>query len=179
MARRVDQVVDETLVLYAQAGKREALDHLASRWRPRHYAHARRLLGTGDKAADAVQDAWISIIRGLWRLKDPARFPAWSYAIVTRRCQDILRRTARAHETQLDENVESDPSGDPLSTHDLRIGLSSLPPDQRAALALFYREGLTVSEIAEALAIPVGTVKTRLFHARRTLRRFLQEMKDE
>jgi RNA polymerase sigma factor (sigma-70 family) len=172
MVRRFDQVFDETLVLYAQAGKREALDHLAGRWRPRHYAHARRFLGTADKAADAVQDAWISIIRGLWRLKDPTRFPAWSYAIVTRRCHDVLRRTARAQETLLDENVESDPSGDPQSAHDLRSGLNSLPSDQRAALALFYRDGLTVSEIAEALSIPVGTVKTRLFHARRTLRQF-------
>jgi RNA polymerase sigma factor (sigma-70 family) len=179
MVRRIDRLVDETLVLYAQEGKREALDRLASRWRPRHYAHARRILGTGDNAADAVQDAWISIIRGLWRLKDPTRFPAWSYAIVTRRCQDVLRRTARAQETLLDENLESDPPSDPLGAHDLRDALNSLPPSQRAAIALFYRDGLTVSEIAEALAIPVGTVKTRLFHARRTLRHYLEETKHE
>jgi RNA polymerase sigma-70 factor (ECF subfamily) len=172
MVRRIDRIFDETLVLYAQEGQREALDRLACRWRPRHYAHARRLLGTGDKAADAVQDAWIGIIRGLWRLKDPTRFPAWSYAIVTRRCQDVLRHAARGRETLLDENVASDPPGDPLGARHLRDGLSSLPPSQRAAVALFYRDGLTVSEIAEALGIPVGTVKTRLFHARRTLRHY-------
>jgi RNA polymerase sigma factor (sigma-70 family) len=171
--RRVDQVFDEALVLYAQGGRREALERLASRWRPRHYAHARRLLGSADNAADAVQDAWVGIVRGLWRLKDPARFPAWSYAIVTRRCQDLLRRRSRAMETPLDEIVEPHAPTKRDGIDDLRVGLTALPREQRAAVALFYRDGFTVLEIAEALKIPVGTVKTRLFHARRTLRRYL------
>lgn len=171
MIRQVGQVFDEMLVLYAQAGRREALDRLASRWRPRHVAHARRLLGSNDKAADAVQDAWVSIVRGLGRLNDPARFPAWSYAILTRRCQDAIRRAARAKEMPLDEDVQEEAPVEHDGGNDLRVGLSSLPPDQLAAIALFYRDGLAVAEIAEALSIPVGTVKTRLFHARRTLRR--------
>jgi DNA-directed RNA polymerase specialized sigma24 family protein len=100
MARPVKQVFDEMLVLYAIDGKQDALDLLARRWRPRHYAHARRLLNRGDLAADAVQDAWISIVRGLWRLQDPAMFPAWSYSIVTRRCQDLLRRAYRSRESE-------------------------------------------------------------------------------
>lgn len=171
--RRADQVFDEALVLYAQAGRREALDRLAARWRPRHYAHARRLLGSSDRAADAVQDAWLDIVRGLWRLKDPTRFPAWSYAIVTRRAQDLMRRAVRAKETSLDEDFEAGVPTDAYDVQDLRSGLNSLPPDQRAAMALFYRDGFAVAEIAEALAIPIGTVKTRLFHARRALRRYL------
>lgn len=173
MIREVGQVFDEVLVLYAQAGRREALDRLASRWRPRHFAHARRLLGSNDRAADAVQDAWVSIVRGLWRLNDPTRFPAWSYAILTRRCQDMMRRASRAQELPLDENVSDDSPVEHGSARDLRDGLNSLPPDQRAAVALFYRDGLAVAEIAEVLSIPAGTVKTRLFHARRALRRYL------
>lgn len=172
--RTADQVFDEALVLYAQAGRREAFDRLASRWRPRHYAHARRLLGSSDLAADAVQDAWVGIVRGLWRLEDPARFPAWSYAIVTRRCHDVLRRRLRAVEGPLDESVEPEAPARPDGAEDLRAGLSALPRDQRAAVALFYRDGFSVLEIAEALKIPAGTVKTRLFHARRALRRYLQ-----
>jgi RNA polymerase sigma-70 factor (ECF subfamily) len=144
---------------------------MASRWRPRHYAHARRLLGSPDNAADAVQDAWIGIVRGLWRLQDPARFPAWSYAIVTRRCHDVLRRSSRRMETPLDEN--SEPLASPAESANMSIDLNSLPREQRAAIALFYRDGLTILEIATALKIPPGTVKTRLFHARRTLRRYL------
>ena len=171
--RPVDQVFDELLVLHAQSGRRLALDRLALRWRPRHYAHARRLLGSAENAADAVQDAWIGIVRGLWRLRDPARFPAWSYSIVTRRCQDLLRRRLRAPETALDDSVDPAAAAERDEVDDLRVGIRALPGDQRAAVAMFYRDGLTVIEIAEALKIPVGTVKTRLFHARRALRRHL------
>lgn len=173
MNRQPDQILDEALVLHAQEGRREALDRLAARWRARHYVHARRLLGSNERAADAVQDAWISIIRGLWRLRDPAHFPAWSYAIVTRRSHDLMRRAARAKESPLPEDIEAQPPNEPVPSHKLGEGLQRLPQDQRAAVALFYRDELTVSEIAKALAIPIGTVKTRLFHARRTLRRYL------
>jgi RNA polymerase sigma-70 factor (ECF subfamily) len=131
------------------------------------------LLGSNDLAADAVQDAWISIIRSLWRLQDPAHFPAWSYAIVTRRAQDLLRRIARAKETPFVDDIEDEPPKEPISTGKLDQGLKLLPQEQRTAIALFYRDELTVAEIADALAIPVGTVKTRLFHARRALRRHL------
>ena len=173
MTRQPDQIFDEALVLHAQEGRREALDRLAGRWRARHYVHARRLLGSNELAADAVQDAWISIMRGLWRLRDPAHFPAWSYAIVTRRAQDLMRRAARAKESPLAEDVEDEPTKEPISTDKLGEGLKLLPQDQRTAIALFYRDELSVAEIADALAIPIGTVKTRLFHARRTLRRYL------
>ena len=173
MNRQPDQIFDEALVLHAQQGRREALDRLADRWRARHYVHARRLLGSAQLAADAVQDAWISIIRGLWRLRDPAQFPAWSYAIVTRRAQDLLRRTARARESALVDDLEDESSREPTSTDQLSQALRSLPQDQRTAIALFYRDELTVAQIANALGIPIGTVKTRLFHARRALRRHL------
>jgi len=173
MTRQPDQILDEALVLHAQEGRREALDRLAGRWCARHYAHARRLLGSNERAADAVQDAWISIIRGLWRLQDPAHFPAWSYAIVTRRAQDLMRRAARAKEFPLPDDIEAPPPNEPVPSDKLGEGLERLPQDQRAAVALFYRDELTVSEIAKALAIPIGTVKTRLFHARRALRRYL------
>jgi RNA polymerase sigma-70 factor (ECF subfamily) len=171
--RRVDAVFDEALVLYAQAGRREALERLASRWRPRHYAHARRLLGSIDAAADAVQDAWLDIVRGLWRLEEPSRFPAWSYAIVTRRCQDLLRRRRRRAEAPLDEAAEPAAPATNPGVEDVTAGLARLPSEQRAAVALYYLDGFTVAEIAVALAVPIGTVKTRLFHARRTLRRAL------
>jgi RNA polymerase sigma-70 factor (ECF subfamily) len=173
MDRRVDQIFDEMLVLLAQDGDVQALERLAARWRPRHYAHARRLLGSTDGAADAVQDAWMGILRGLRRLRDPARFRAWSYAIVTRRCQDALRR--RQHEPVGDPNAQADDSQvlHTSQVDDLKRAIATLPAPQRAAVALYYGDELSVTEIAEALQVPVGTVKSRLYHARRTLRRHL------
>lgn len=174
MTRDIDRAYTAVLVLSAQQGEPDALERLAVRWRPRHYAHARRMLGRADGAADAVQDAWTSILRGIGRLREPDHFPAWSYAIVTRRCQDMMRR--RGREPPMDAEVDPpDPaaSGSEQAA-ELRRAMAALPPEQRAAIALFYVEGFSVGEIAEALRIPDGTVKTRLFHARRTLRRQLE-----
>jgi RNA polymerase sigma factor (sigma-70 family) len=171
--REVGEIFDEMLILYAQAGRREALERLACRWRPRHLSHARRLLGSADRAADAVQDAWISIVRGLWQLKEPERFPAWSYAIVTRRCQDLMRRVSRENVVPLPDDIEDEKPSDVECAGDLRAGLNSLPREQQAAVSLFYKDGFGVTEIAQALGVPAGTVKSRLFHARRTLRRYL------
>lgn len=174
MTRDIDRAYTAMLVLMAQQGERAALERLAVRWRPRHYAHARRLLGRLDGAADAVQDAWTGILRGLGRLREPDRFPAWSYAIVTRRCQDILRRKGREPVSDPDFDPPDIAASSGEQAAELRRALAALPPDQRAAIALFYIEGFSVGEIAEAVRIPEGTVKTRLFHARRALRRQIE-----
>jgi RNA polymerase sigma-70 factor (ECF subfamily) len=172
-ARSPEEVFEEILVMLAQAGDREALERLARRWSPRHYAHARRLLGRPDAAADAVQEAWIGIVRGLRTLADPARFPAWSFAIVTRRCRDAQRRAGRAPALDPDAEPEAQVS-DAGESQDLRRALAALPEDQRAAVALYYIEGFSIAEIAEALRAPEGTIKSRLFHARRALKRHME-----
>jgi RNA polymerase sigma-70 factor (ECF subfamily) len=174
MSRDVDRAFTGMLVLMAQQGEPEALERLAARWRPRHYAHARRLLGRPDGAADAVQEAWIGIVRGLAGLREPERFPSWSYAIVTRRCQDAIRRRMREPPGDPDFDSPDPATAGGEQAADLRRAVAALPADQRAAIALFYLDGLSVGEIAEALGIPGGTVKTRLFHARRALRRHLE-----
>jgi len=174
MTEDVTRAFTAMLVLMAQQGEREALERLAARWRPRHYAHARRLLGNADGAADAVQDAWAGIVRGLVRLREPEGFPAWSYAIVTRRCQDAIRRKGREPPGDPDADPPDPAATGEEQTSELRRAMAALSPDQRAAIALFYLDGFSVGEIAEALGIPSGTVKTRLFHARRTLRRQLE-----
>lgn len=174
MTNDVSRAFTGMLVLMAQQGEREALERLAAHWRPRHYAHARRLLGQADRAADAVQEAWTGIVRGLGRLREPERFPAWSYAIVTRRCQDAIRRKGREPPGDPDADPPDPAAGGEDQTSDLRRALAALPPDQRAAIALFYLDGFSIGEIAEAVGIPAGTVKTRLFHARRALRRQLE-----
>ena len=173
MSNAMGRLFDELLVELAREGRRDALERLAARWRPRHYVHARRLLGSADRAADAVQDAWVSILRGLRGLRDAGRFPAWSYAIVTRRCTDMRRRMGR--EPQGDPEHEPADPADTDRDHDLRRAMMGLPPDQRAAIALFYQEGFSIAEIAEALRTPAGTVKSRLFHARSALRRYFNE----
>jgi len=173
VAGRVSRVLDEYLLAAARAGDRRAFDMLARRWQRRLLAHAWRLLGDAEAARDAVQEGWIEIVRGLARLREDRAFPAWAYRIVSRRCARAVAANVRGR------RVAAAPAGDeeegpvPESGRDhdrLRAAIRALPEEQRAAIALFHFEELSVAEVAVALDVPAGTVKTRLMHARRKLR---------
>lgn len=179
--RESERIYDEFLVAAAVTGDRMALSRLVARWHPRLVRHAWRLLGDAERAKDMAQEAWIDIMRGLARLNDVVAFPAWAYRIVTRRCQREFQRRGRAPIDFDDEALESgavvpeNESGEwaaDLST--VMEAISTLPGPQRAALALFYIEDLSVAEIAIATDAPPGTVKTRLMHARRKVRAILE-----
>ena len=176
--RSSERIYDEYLVACAAGGDRPALTRLVARWQPRLLRHAWRLLGDVEPARDAVQEGWIEIMRGLGRLDDVAAFPAWAYRIVSRRCQ---RRYRVEPLDCIDDQPEAAAPGHDVmpageSAAELAIVLAAmarLPNAQRAALALFHGEDLSVAEIAVALDVPPGTVKTRLMHARRKLRALL------
>lgn len=183
MHRDSERIYDEYLVASAQAGDRAAWERLVARWQPRLLRHAWRLTGDPDRAADLVQDAWIDICKSLRRLDDAVAFPAWAFRIVTRRCQRAYRANDRQREGMAelaDALSESDgAAGAEAIARDIdlarvRAAMETLPPAQRAALALFHLEDLSVAEIAVALDVPPGTVKTRLMHARRKIRAQLE-----
>ena len=180
MVRESNQVFNDILVMLALEGDREALDKLAMRWWPRHYTHARRLLGQHDGASDAVQEAWSQILTGLRKLKDVSHFPAWSYSIVSRRCYDLIRKKQSDRKNvSINDDQMSESGANQSLKLDMEKALKQLPGEQRAALALFYVEGFKVNEIAIALQIPPGTVKTRLFHARNNLKAFFKDNEDK
>jgi RNA polymerase sigma factor (sigma-70 family) len=176
--RTRERILDELLVLAAQARQVDAFERLATRWHPRLLRHARRLTGDADGARDAVQEAWLAIARGLGRLQDPACFGAWALRITGRRCADWVTRRRRTRErfSELDAAADvaasPDELGDDLSR--VREALRGLGPEPRALMAMYYTEGLSVTEIAKVLGVPVGTVKSRLFHARERLRAALE-----
>ena len=175
------RIYDEFLVASAATGDRDALERLIARWQPRLLRHAWRLLDDGERARDIVQESWIEILRGLGRLDDVAAFPAWAFRIVSRRCYRAFRRAVREpfepeeaglqREPELPHHASAEFASDLQS---VMAAVRALPPPQRAALALFHLEGLGVAEIAVALDVPPGTVKTRLMHARRKVRAQLE-----
>lgn len=182
--RDTERILDEYLAAAARTGNRAAWERLVARWHPRLLRHAWRLTGHPDLAHDMVQEAWVEIVRGLRRLDDIAAFPAWAFRIVTRRCARAIRgrQVERAHlvEAGLDEMAgEQDAAGERASELAVvRAEMQALPAPQRAALSLFYLEDLSVAEIAVALDVPPGTVKTRLMHARRKIRARLEGISD-
>lgn len=135
---------------------------------PRLLAHARRLSDDGETARDIAQDAWIAIARGLGGLRDDRAFLPWALRIVTRSAARDLRGRISIREATREYGWRQAQPEAPVP--DLASAIAGLPPAQRATLALFYLEGLSVAEVAAALDIPPGTVKTRLMHARNTLR---------
>jgi len=179
--RTPERFIDEYLVVLSQAGSTDALDGLARRWTPRLRRYAARVLGgspeSADTARDVVQETWVGAIRGLRGLRDPAQFPAWIYGIATRKCADAIRaNTRRRRLDALTAGGDVGKQGASLTLEheiDLATAIRGLPPIHRAVVHLFYREDLSVEEIASVLGVPAGTVKSRLHHAREALKRQL------
>lgn len=178
--KQKEAALDGFLVASARVGDRRAFGLLVERWDARLRAHAWRLLGDVEQARDAVQDGWAEIVRGLGRLQDEAAFSAWAYRIVSRRCAKAIGRVRK--QRRLDVALAAEPmAGGEAGSSDLdrlRKAVRALPPEQRATVALYHFEELSVAETAVALDVPAGTVKTRLMHARRKLRAALEENDD-
>lgn len=183
MQRGLEHALDEYLVLLAQAGHAEAVGRLAVRWTPRLLAFATRSTGSAEAANDAVQETWASAIGAIRRLDDPARFPAWIYAIAARKCTDALRAKYRGR--RIESAIENDAisvepaAPDPDARIDLAAALRRLPVEQSVAVALLYGQDMSIAEIAAVTGVPPGTVKSRLSAARVALRVFLEGDKDE
>lgn len=181
MRNERERAFDAYLAASARLGDREAMNRLAERWHPKLLAHAWRLTGEGELAADITQEAWMQIMQGIARLNDTDAFAAWAFQIVTRRCARAIkgRQRQRAGNAALAREPETQPedaSGNEnradLAT--IRVAMAGLPADQRAALGLFYLEDMRIAEIAVALNTAPGTIKTRLMHARNKLRAHLE-----
>ena len=168
---------DERIVLRCQLGERAAFDDLIRRWAAPVAAYARRVSQDEDAAADLAQDIWLRAFRGIDRLREPRRFRSWLFGIAHRAFADALRRryATPAFVSDEIEDVADDGAGDHEDMDRMELGLAKLPPVEREVLTLFYLQELALEEIADVLAIPAGTVKSRLHRARRLLRQELEE----
>lgn len=177
MARTTEAIEAELLVLAAQSGDASAFERLVRQWDGPLRRYAGRLTGRADAAADIAQETWLAVARGIRRLDDPARFRAWAFRIAHHKSADWVDRQRREREAVA--GAATDRQGGDASCADdeialLRREIDALPAESRAVLALHYLEGFSVAEIGEVLAIPAGTVKSRLHNARNRLRERLE-----
>lgn len=173
---------DEALLALVAGGDDEALAELYDRYGRLCYAIALRVVRDTGLAQDAVQEAFLTA----WRTAatfDPARGTAatWLLTLVHRRSVDIVRREQRRRSEPPPDSASdtAGPADEAALILDRRRtvqeALARLPPDQRQALELAYYGGLTQSELAERLGLPLGTVKSRMFAALARLRDLLGE----
>lgn len=190
MRSQREQLRNEWLVLRCQEGDVAAFEALVAAWQERLWRHALGLCGDADAAYDILQDAWLAIERGLGRLSDPAAFPAWAYRIVSNKCRDWIRREARRRrgiqaftevftlETGGGADHGGGAGGEDERCDDLRQALARLSGPDRALLALKYEEDFDTAQIAEALGVPEGTIRSRLFYLRQRLKTLMQDKRE-
>lgn len=166
-------VLDEYLVIQSGLGDSHAFSRLVRRWHPRLVRRAYGLTKDRDAARDIAQESWVAIMRGLRSLRDPAAFSPWALRIVANKSRAWIRRE-QARRRALEGAGAEPPSAPSTPAADtiimVREGLTRLKPAQREILRLFYFDAMSIREIADALDIPNGTVKSRLYHARVALR---------
>ena len=173
-------VADELLVVRCQLGERDAFDALVRRWAGPVSGYAGRVTGDADAAAELTQDIWLRVVRGIGRIEDTSRFRSWLFGIAHRAFADQLRRKYRAViQLPAEEDIADADDGEAaLDVAAVERGLARLAPVEREILTLFYLEELAIEEVATALAIPTGTVKSRLHRARKQLRGALESHGD-
>lgn len=168
--------VSDTALLAAHvAGDPDAFNELVRRHRDRLWAVALRTTRNPEDAADAVQDALISAFRNAASFRGQSAVTTWLHRIVVNACLDLARRRASRASVPLREEEAFQPPDprDRIAERELGLAieeaLGRLPVDQRAAIVLVDVQGFPVADAAEALGVPIGTIKSRCARGRARL----------
>lgn len=180
---------EQAVIRRIREGDVNAFEELMAAYEKNVYNLALRMVNNPEDAADMAQEAFIKAYQSLPGFRGDSKFSVWLYRIVSNVCLDFLRRRNRRSELSLsvedDEGEEAqldipDETFSPEAQLERRMtreavqrGLSGLPPDSRQILLLREIQGLSYEEIAQVLDLEVGTVKSRLFRARKKLCAFL------
>jgi RNA polymerase sigma-70 factor (ECF subfamily) len=184
----MSDTIEQALLVAAQGGDKDAYDTLYLRLEPDIRRFVRRLLGGAhDALDDIVQETFVRAYMHLHDI-DPTRLRPYLFRIARNRTYDILRRGQRRDHLSLDDEpvqvhvsfnqaehqIRPDDAAHWLLLHlEVREAMDGLPEAQREALILFSEEQLSYAEIAETMGCSVGTVKSRIYHAKRNLRGLL------
>ena len=168
----------ELLVLRCKRGEKQAFNELIRQWERELLSYVLGRTPSQEDARDVVQETWKKVWLGIKSLDDPRSFPAWLFTIAQRtaakhwrshyREQEVLKDVARADFADAEEIRHFEVA------EQVHSALNRTPEVHREGLLLRYAADLSLEEIAEILDEPLGTIKSRLFYAKRAMRGFLE-----
>lgn len=186
---------EQALITSAQRGDLDAFNTLVLHYQDSVFNTALRILGDHELAADASQEAFLSAFRSIGSFRGGA-FKAWLMRTVTNACYDELRRQKRRPTAPLEPNSGdgdemdsprwlADPGMTPEQKaeadeleHAIQHCLNSLPVEFRTVVVMADIQGMDYAEVASAIGVPLGTIKSRLARARLRLRECLQSFQE-
>lgn len=183
------EVSEKKIIEKVLGGDANAFEELVLKYEKTVYNLALRMVGDRDDAFDMTQEAFIKAYGSLSSFRGDSKFSVWIYRIATNVCLDFLRSKSRKQQVSLtvsdddDEDAQldiPDPKADPeqqlmqkMSMQSVEEGLKTLPDKQRQILVMRELGGMSYAEIGKALSLEEGTVKSRIFRARKRLCAFL------
>jgi len=168
---------DEELVAAAKQGDTTAMDHLLRSHYDHIYRVCLRIMGNESDGADATQHALLAVVNGLSRFDGRSQFSTWSYRVATNAALDELRRRNRRPVPVLDQ-TDSEPNPVDFERNlvdrlDIGDALPLVPDEFRVPVIMRDQVGMSYEEIAQALQIAPGTVRSRIARGRRRLAQLL------
>jgi len=173
-------ILNRLILVQCRLGKTEGFETLVRTWQKPLLYYIRRLVEREEDVLDVMQDVWVRALGGIRSLRSHEAMPTWLYRIAHNTAMSHLRKRGRWETNREDievlDAVEVGADEAPqFAASEIHEALSVLPLLEREVLTLHFLEGYEVTEIAEITEAPVGTVKSRMFRAKRNLRQVLEK----
>ena len=168
----------EEIVRRCQDGQRPAFEELFEIYQPRLKYYLRRLDSNGSGIDDILQDIWLTVFKKIHTLKDARIFSVWLYRIARNKVYDGFRRKDRfvrlPEEDQFPVSGSDEPVFDANDAEKLHRALNELKPYHREVLTLSFVEQMSYQSIADVVGCSIGTVRSRIFYAKQSLRKEME-----
>ena len=181
--RLKDELSEHLVVLRCQVGEEAAFEALFERYNGRLLYYLRRMIGTTGQAEDVLQTVWLKVIRKIGSLEEPRALRTWLYRIAHNEAVQQLRKGGREvaleDEEEVLEAAAEEEDSRPLDTARVNVALDEISSEHRAVLTLRFMDDLSYTEIANVVGCSVGTIRSRIYYAKRALRKQIEEGNDE
>lgn len=182
MVSEKERIYLEYLVLHCQHRDKKAWEKLICLYEKRLFYFIRQTVGQYQDALNVLQDTWLKAYRSIHRLRHPASLTPWLYKIARNMSMSYLR--SRRNDILFEDCCQADlplpdeDAADSYAAEQVHHGLKLLTLPHREVLVLYYLEDLSLQEIADVLSVPIGTVRSRLHYAKRSLKTVLEKEKE-